>query len=149
METHHTFQGRHAWWLSHIQLFVTPWTVALQAPLSKQQYWSLLPFPPRGYLPDSGTETASPALAGVLYHCTTWEVLIVTHQQTTWYPQAPWQFQGSPERSKSEQWPNSWKSPLPFKGCSTVHRMDFPKLLNQLPSDSHLNCLQFLTNWQV
>ena len=35
--------------LSHVQLFETPWTVAHQAPpftkLSKQEYWSGLPFP--------------------------------------------------------------------------------------------------------
>ena len=35
--------------LSHVQLFVTPWTVACQAPLSmefsRQEYWSGLPFP--------------------------------------------------------------------------------------------------------
>ena len=43
--------------LSHIQLFVTPWTVACQAPLSmefsRQEYWSGLPFPsPKGRIPD-------------------------------------------------------------------------------------------------
>ena len=36
--------------LSHIQLFVTPWAIVHQAPLSigfsKQEYWSGLPFPP-------------------------------------------------------------------------------------------------------
>ena len=46
----------------------TPWTVALQAPLSmgffKQEYWSGLPFPPPGGCPDPGIEPASPALAG-------------------------------------------------------------------------------------
>ena len=40
---------------SHVRLFMTPWTVALQAPLSmgfsRQEYWSGLPFPP-GDLPD-------------------------------------------------------------------------------------------------
>ena len=42
--------------LSHVQLFMTPWTVAHQAPLSmgfpRQEYWSGLPFPPPGDLPD-------------------------------------------------------------------------------------------------
>ena len=51
---------------SHIQLFVTPWTVACQAPLSmgfsRQKYWSGLPFPPPGDLPDPVIEPASPAL---------------------------------------------------------------------------------------
>ena len=32
--------------------FVTQWTVACQASLSRQEYWSLLPFPPPGNLPD-------------------------------------------------------------------------------------------------
>ena len=45
---------------SHIQLFATPWTVAHQAPLSmgfsRQEYWSGLPFPSPGDLPDLGIE---------------------------------------------------------------------------------------------
>ena len=56
---------------SLVQPFVTPWTVALQAPLtmgfSRREYWSRLPFPPPGGLPDPGLEPlslASPALAG-------------------------------------------------------------------------------------
>ena len=47
-------------------LFVTPWTVAHQAPLSKgfprQEDWSGLSFPSPGGLPDTGTEPRSPAL---------------------------------------------------------------------------------------
>ena len=35
---------------SHVQLFVTLWTVACQAPLSKLEYWSGLPHPPPGLL---------------------------------------------------------------------------------------------------
>ena len=61
----------HAQSLSCVQLFVTPWTVAHQAPLSvgfpRQEYWSGLPFPSPGALPDPGIEPrspASPALAG-------------------------------------------------------------------------------------
>ena len=46
--------------LSHVQLFATPWTVAHQAPLSmgfsRQEYWSGLPFPPLGDLPDPGMQ---------------------------------------------------------------------------------------------
>ena len=53
--------------LSRVRLFVTPWTVACQAPLSiqfsRQEYWSRLPFPPPGDLPDPGIELMSPALA--------------------------------------------------------------------------------------
>ena len=51
--------------LSHIRLLVSPWTVACQAPLSvglsRQEYWSGSPCPPLGDLPDSGTESKSPA----------------------------------------------------------------------------------------
>ena len=51
--------------LSRIRIFVTPWTVAHQAPLSmefsRQEYWSGLSFPSPGDLPDPGIE---PALAG-------------------------------------------------------------------------------------
>ena len=54
-----------------VWLFVTPWTVAHHAPLSMeiswQEYWSGLPFPPRGDLPDPGIKSTSlvpPALAG-------------------------------------------------------------------------------------
>ena len=54
--------------LSHVLLFVTPGTVAYQAPLSlgfsRQEYWSGLPFPPPGDLPVPGIEPTSPALAG-------------------------------------------------------------------------------------
>ena len=50
--------------LSHVQLFVTPWTVAHQAPLSmrfpRQEYWSGLPCPTRGDLPNPGIEPTSP-----------------------------------------------------------------------------------------
>ena len=52
--------------LSCVLLFVTPWTVAYQAPLSmglsRQQYWSGLPFPSPGDLPNPGLEPRSPAL---------------------------------------------------------------------------------------
>ena len=52
--------------LSRVQLFETPWTVAPQAPLSmgfsRQEYWSGLPFPSPGDLPDPGIEPRSPTL---------------------------------------------------------------------------------------
>ena len=52
--------------LSHVRLFATPWTVAYQAPLSmgfsRQEYWSELPFPSPGDLPNPGIEAGSPAL---------------------------------------------------------------------------------------
>ena len=52
--------------LSHGQIFVTPWTVAYHAPpsmgFSRQEYWSELPYPSPGDLPDPGIEPWSPAL---------------------------------------------------------------------------------------
>ena len=62
--------------LSHARLFVTPWTVARQAPLSvgfsRQEYRSGVPYAPPEGLADPGIELASPvfpALAGGF--CTT------------------------------------------------------------------------------
>ena len=52
--------------LSHIRLFVTPWTVAYQAPpsmgFSRQEHWSGLPFPSPGDLPNPGIEPGSSIL---------------------------------------------------------------------------------------
>ena len=51
---------------SYVQLLAAPWTVAYQAPLStkfsRPEYWSELPSPLPGDLPDPGNEPASPAL---------------------------------------------------------------------------------------
>ena len=66
---------------SRVWLFATLWTVACQAPLymrfSREEYWSGLPCPPPGNLPDPGTEAASlmcPALAGRFFTTSaTWE----------------------------------------------------------------------------
>ena len=66
---------------SRVRLFVTPWTVACQGPLSmgfsRQEYWGGLPFPPPGNLPDPGTEPSSltsSALASRFFiTSTTWE----------------------------------------------------------------------------
>ena len=70
---------------SHVQLVVTLWTVAFQASLSmgfsRQEYWSELPCPPPGDLPEAGIEpasTASPALADrFITTSTTWEFSLV------------------------------------------------------------------------
>ena len=52
--------------LSCVRHFATPWTVAHQAPpsteFSRQEYWTGLPFPSPGDLPDPGIEPRSPAL---------------------------------------------------------------------------------------
>ena len=50
--------------VSHVQLFVTPWTIARQAPLSmgfpRQECWNGLPSPPPGDLFGPGIEPVSP-----------------------------------------------------------------------------------------
>ena len=60
------------WMLSHVRLFVTPWIVAYQAPLSmefsSQEYRSGFPFPTPGNLPDPGIKPRSPALWWILYY---------------------------------------------------------------------------------
>ena len=72
------------WVLSHfnsVQLFMTPWTVGHQAPLSmkfpRQEYWSGLLRPSPGDLPDTGIIPASPespTLAGTFFTSSaTWE----------------------------------------------------------------------------
>ena len=77
------------WLLSRfscVQLLVTPWTVALQAPLymefSRQEYWSWLPFPPPEDLLNPGIEPASPAspaLQADSYHLATKGSLSLIH----------------------------------------------------------------------
>ena len=63
-----------------VQLFVIPWMVAHQAPLSmefsRQEYWRRLPFPIPGDLPYIGIELTSVSsiscvVRQILYHCTT------------------------------------------------------------------------------
>ena len=76
--------------LSHVQLFVTLWTIAHQFPLSmrfsRHEYWSGLPFPPPGDLPKPGMEPASlksPALAGGFFTtCATWKAVSGYNQIT-------------------------------------------------------------------
>ena len=62
---------RLPWWTNerkwkcyYVQLFGTPWTIAHQAPLSMgfSRYWSGLPFPSPGNLPNPGVKPRSPAL---------------------------------------------------------------------------------------
>ena len=57
--------------LTCVELFITPWTVARQATLSmefsRQEYWSGMPFPTSGDLPDPGIQPMSPALAGGVF----------------------------------------------------------------------------------
>ena len=73
--------------LSRVWLFVVPWTVAPQVPLSmgfsRQEYWSGLPCPPPRDLPNPGIEPESlmsPALAGRFFTTSaTWEAPPTEH----------------------------------------------------------------------
>ena len=64
----HTFtaKGTKVKSISCVRLFATPWTVAYHAPpsvgFSRQEYWSGLPFPSPGDLPNPGIKPGSPAL---------------------------------------------------------------------------------------
>ena len=78
--------------------FVTPWTVAPQAApsmgFSRQGYWSRLPCPPPGDLPDPGIELSSlksAALAGGLF--TTWEAPRWVPREALTWPVSWWETQ--------------------------------------------------------
>ena len=91
------FSGRQRWdvfthmcmlsWVSHAWLSETLWIVACQAPpsvgLSRQKYWSGLPFPSPGDLPHAGMKPGSlepPEMAGRFFTThATWEALIAPH----------------------------------------------------------------------
>ena len=63
--------------LSHVWLFLTSWAIAPQVPLSmgfpRQEFWSELPFPSPGNLPDPRIRPISYIGREVLYHYATWE----------------------------------------------------------------------------
>ena len=65
---------------SHVRLFAALWTIAFQAPLylgfSRQEYWSGLPGPFVGDLPDPEIEPASLAFPALIGGFFTWEALI-------------------------------------------------------------------------
>ena len=67
-----------AQWLSNVQLIATLWTIACKASLSmklsRQEYWSGLPCPPPGNIPNPGTEPmslTSPLLSGGFFTTST------------------------------------------------------------------------------
>ena len=69
--------------LSHFQLFVTPWTVAHQAPLSmgfsRQEYWSGLPCPPLGIFPTQGSNPGILHCRQILYQGSPYTKIILLH----------------------------------------------------------------------
>ena len=78
--------------LSRVRLSAAPGTVARQAPLStgfsRQEYWSGLPFPPLGDLPDPGIEPEvlmCPALAGRFFTTSAaWEAQTLGQKCLSW-----------------------------------------------------------------
>ena len=96
---------------SRVWLFGTLWTVACQSPLSMgfsgKEYWSGLPFPPPGDLPDPGIKSTSPALAGSFFiSSTTWET---TEESLNCSPQWLYHFTFPPAMNKC----SSFFIPLP------------------------------------
>ena len=70
----------------HVRLFVTPWTVTFQIPLSlvfsRKEYWSGLQFPPPGDLPDPEMAPMSPAYLALAGGFFTTEPPYSLHRQT-------------------------------------------------------------------
>ena len=79
----HSFWGIKCSLLSHVWLFVIPWTVLHQAPLSirfsRQECWAGLLFPSPGELPNPGIKPGSPALQADSY---------IVEQECLWIPWA-------------------------------------------------------------
>ena len=93
--------------LSCVWLFATPSTVAYQAPpsmeFSRQEYWSGLPFPSPGDLPNAGIEPASPALQA--------DALTSEPQGKQMEPSEQWSFlelYGRKEQYDQPVWPNPY-----------------------------------------
>ena len=109
--------------LSGVRLFATPWTVACQAPLSmgfsRQEYWSTLPFPSPGDLPDPRIEPTSPAfptLAGGFLttsqrHLGSLTIVMVSNK--TGHTQFPIPFRESTSAKKRAPDTGDPKAPIP------------------------------------
>ena len=131
--------------LNHAQLFVTPWTIARQAPLSvgfsRQEYWSGLSFPPPGELSNPG----SLALAGRFF---TTEppgkpILFLTNKQN----QLKENLQTRLRRSSASP---SGCSPVPLPWvCSRLPRVQAPLVSEGRRSSAWrpLGCLWFPGPW--
>ena len=95
--------------MSHVRFFATPWAVACQALLamefSRQEYWSGLPYPTPGHLPDPGIEPRSPELQA--------DFLLSEPPGKPPVCQQVW---------KTQQWPQDWERsvfiPIPKKGIA-------------------------------
>ena len=145
-------------WSSPVQLFVTPWTVAHQAPLSmefsKQEYWSGLSFPSPGDLPDPEIEPSSPALARRFF--TTWatQVLGVKWKVSFILDAGNWGREGcwtsiqrlSPTTTHTgSQWGKSFYRQKEGPTCrnSTVSSDSHLQIGHQWSDQCHLDCLRY------
>ena len=114
--------------------FATPWAIAQQAPLSmefpRHEYWSGLPFPTPGDLPDPRIKHVSPALAGGFF-------TIVRPQSLSrvWLFVTPWTVAHQPLVSMELSRQN-----IRMGCCSLLQRLFLTQGLNP----SLLHCKQFL-----
>ena len=142
--------------LSYVWLFAAPWSVVHQVPLSrgfpKQEYWSELPFPPPGDLPDPEIESVSPALLHcqwILYHWDTWKTPLYSvqfscsvvsdslwpHESQHARPPCPSPNPGvHSDSSPSSQWchPAISSSVIPFSSCPQSLPASESLLVNQI-----------------
>ena len=131
----------------HIRLFATPQTAAHQASLSmgftRQEYWSGLPFPSPGDLPDPGIEPASllsPILAGGFFTTsTTWKALLIQWlrihltMQETWVQSLVWEDPTCCRATKPKSH-NYWACAPEPRNCN--YRAHMQQLLEpSLPTD--------------
>ena len=124
----------------HVWLFVTLWTVARQALLSmgssRQEYWSMLPFPPPGDLPDPGIKPASlmsPALAGKFFTASiTWEGLATNLGENaagfSWGKQVCWGTSSPTLATPPESSPYSTVPLFLYNACSHTNFSPSPGL---------------------
>ena len=98
--------------LSRVRLFVTQWTVAYQAPpsmgFSRQEYWSGLPFPSPGDLPDPGIKPGSPAFQA--------DALTSEPPGKPWWGFCPSKYLGTPKNNTTNGETNTW---VPLKYSTT------------------------------
>ena len=113
----------HAQSPNRVWLSVTLWTVARQVPLSmgfsRQEYWSGLPFPSPGDLPDPGVEHWPSALAARFF--TIWairEALLTAEVSLGEQQWAPWLYSASHQRTMARVLTDQEVSMPPFTGTS-------------------------------
>ena len=122
--------AEHLQWLSCVWLFATPKTIAHQAPLSmgfpRQEYWSGLPCPSPGDLPNPGIRPSSPAFAGRFFTIEPPGKLTIlkTHLLLTYH---------------GGQWSHTLALQIRKPKCQT-HSLSEVKAENQT-LDSNLDCL--------